>query len=135
MDESVKAESSAFTTLGNVLNRLVLPVLSRCSVCKLPKGKRHLVSGHDWMRDGSVPEWRGWHAFRRGVATNLQHLGATVSTAQGALRHSDASVTLKHYTKVVREDVRLMMEKLGDAVSDSQRTLNRTSGALPESIN
>ena|SRR5277367_2659854 len=90
--------------MGNVLNRLVLLVLSRCSVCKLPKGKRHLVSDHDWIRDGSIPEWRGWHAFRRGVATNLQHLGANVVAAQGALRHSDASVTLKHYTKVVRDD-------------------------------
>jgi integrase len=73
------------------------------------------MSDHDWIRDSSVPQWRGWHAFRRGVATNLQHLGANVVTAQGALRHSDANVTLKHYSKVVRDDVRMMMEKLGDA--------------------
>src|SRR5277367_1665354 len=65
--------------MGNVLNRLVLLVLSRCSVCKLPKGKRHLVSDHDWIRDGSIPEWRGWHAFRRGVATNCSILVRTWS--------------------------------------------------------
>jgi integrase len=138
-----RTSNSTRLGMGNVLNRQVLAVLNRCSVCKLPKGKRHAGSDHNWQPDTTLPRWRGWHAFRRAVATNLQHLGANVITAQGALRHSDASVTLRHYSKVVRDDVRVMMEKLGNAVDlprgnalqDSERTPNPLLGGLPEPIN
>jgi len=131
--------------MGNVLNRQILPVLNRCAICKLPKGKRHVQvdpkqPSHDWQPDSTVPRWNGWHAFRRGVATELQHLGANVVTAQGALRHSNAAVTLKHYTKVVRDDVRISLEKFGEtltnfSLTDSQRTAIQTPGALPKSVN
>jgi len=128
--------------MGNVLNRFILPVLNRCATCKLPKGTRHVTADHDWKRDESVPRWRGWHGFRRVVATNLQHLGANVTTAQGALRHSDATITLRHYSKVVREDVRAMMERLGESVElnanpirDTERTPEQPVSPQPESVN
>jgi integrase len=114
--------------MANVLNRLILPVLNRCAICKLPKGRRHAGVDHDWKEDDSVPRWRGWHAFRRSVATNLQHLGANVTTAQGALRHSDATVTLRHYYKVVRDDVRAIMERFGDSVELNSKSVEDTHG-------
>jgi hypothetical protein len=32
--------------------------------------------------------WRGWHAFRRGLATNVYLLGVRDKTIQAILRHS-----------------------------------------------
>jgi len=34
-------------------------------------------------------EWHGWHAFRRGLATNLHALGISDIVIQAILRHSD----------------------------------------------
>lgn len=50
-------------------------------------------------------EWHGWHAFRRGLATNLQSLGVPIKTAQAILRHSDYGVTANYYVKTVDKDV------------------------------
>jgi hypothetical protein len=36
-------------------------------------------------------EWKGWHAFRRGLASNLNRLGIDDSVTQAILRHSDMS--------------------------------------------
>jgi hypothetical protein len=37
---------------------------------------RHKKADHPFERDGSLPQWHGWHGFRRGLATNLHDLGA-----------------------------------------------------------
>ncbi len=44
-------------------------------------------------------EWHGWHAFRRGLATNLHALGVSDIVIQAILRHSDVSVTRQSYIK------------------------------------
>ncbi len=41
--------------------------------------------------------WHGWHAFRRGLATNLFELGVPAEVAQTILRHSNVSTTREHY--------------------------------------
>ena len=127
-------------SMANVLNRGILPILNRCGICQRPPGKAHCKADHDYVRDTSMPKWQGWHAFRRGLATNLEHLGASVTTTQGAMRHSDANVTLSCYTKTIPGDVRLYLQKAGDALAefsgwDSKRPVNQASGALPESVN
>lgn len=48
-------------------------------------------------------EWRGYHAFRRGLATNLRSLGVDDLTIMEILRHSDVSVTRGNYIKRVNE--------------------------------
>ena len=30
---------------------------------------------HNYVRDASIPVWHGWHAARRGLGSNLYHLG------------------------------------------------------------
>ncbi|MGB9431875.1 MAG: hypothetical protein WBQ89_06510 [Candidatus Acidiferrum sp.] len=37
--------------------------------------------------------WRGWHAFRRGLATNLHALGIPDREIQGILRHSNIAIS------------------------------------------
>ena len=44
-------------------------------------------------------EWHGWHAFRRGLATNLHQLGVKDIVIQAILRHSDVAVTREAYIK------------------------------------
>jgi integrase len=48
--------------------------------------------------------WHGWHAFRRGLASNLNRLGIDDSVIQANLRHSDPALTQRCYIKTVRSD-------------------------------
>ncbi len=48
-------------------------------------------------------EWHGFHAFRRGLATNLRSLGVDDLTIKEILRHSDVSVTRASYIKRIDE--------------------------------
>jgi integrase len=48
---------------------------------------------------GSGVEWRGWHALRRGLVTNLHELGVADKIIQVILRHSSVAVTQRCYIK------------------------------------
>jgi integrase len=48
---------------------------------------------------GSGVEWFGWHALRRGFATNLHDAGVQDKIIQSLLRHSSLAVTMAHYVK------------------------------------
>ena len=60
--------------------------------------------------------WHGWHAFRRGLATNLSRLGTDLKTIQAVLRHSSQSTTLQVYIKSVPADAFTAMERLEAAL-------------------
>lgn len=62
-------------------------------------------------------EWHGWHAYRRGLASNLKQLGVDDLTIQAMLRHSDVAVTRKHYIKTIPSEVTAAMQKLARAVA------------------
>jgi integrase len=49
-------------------------------------------------------QWRGWHACRRGLATNLHRLGVQDKIIQRILRHSNVAVTQSCYIKTAAED-------------------------------
>lgn len=44
-------------------------------------------------------EWHGWHALRRGFATNLHAAGVQDKIIQSLLRHSSLAVTMEFYVK------------------------------------
>jgi integrase len=46
-------------------------------------------------------KWKGWHAYRRGLATNLHKLGVPDKVIQAILRHEDVSTTQRSYIKTV----------------------------------
>jgi len=50
---------------------------------------------------GSEVEWKGWHAFRRGVATTLHDKGVQDKVIQAILRHSSVAVTQASYIKTL----------------------------------
>jgi hypothetical protein len=63
--------------------------------------------------DASIPRWHGWHAFRRGLATNLHTLGVDDKTIQAILRHSKVGLTINVYIKSVTESQVNAMDVLG----------------------
>jgi len=64
-------------------------------------------------------EWHGWHAFRRGLATNLNRLGVDDSVIQAILRHSSVTVTQEHYIKTVRTDAVNALQQFENALENS----------------
>ena len=57
-------------------------------------------------------QWKGWQAYRRGLATNLKRLGIPDTVIQAILRHTDVGTTQRFYIKTVREDVKDAMKQL-----------------------
>ncbi len=105
--------------LNNTLNREILPALNRCGTCRKPKAD-HIAAAvsHEFKRDDSLPMWRGWHAFRRGLASTLYGLGVDDVMVQQVLRHKDVQVTRDHYIKTSNDQSIAAMAKLESAFSE-----------------
>jgi integrase len=74
---------------------------------------------HNWVRRDIAPallkagiRWHGFHAFRRGLATNLYHLGIKDKAIQKILRHGEIGTTMNIYTKGLHDDSVDAMERL-----------------------
>jgi integrase len=80
----------------SVLRRVILPVLEAISI-----------------------QWHGWHAFRRGAATNLKAIGVDDLTISQILGHSDVSVTRRNYIKTVNENAVAAMQKLEEKLESA----------------
>ncbi len=102
-------------SLNNLLNDFILPTLRRCVHCGKPYDRPHV--GHRYERDNSRPDWKGWHALRRGLATNLHDLGVSDLNIQRLLRHSNVSVTQRCYIKTLPEQSVSAMAKLENRLS------------------
>jgi integrase len=48
-------------------------------------------------------KWKGWHSFRRGLATNLYTLGVKPKVIQSILRHARVETTQKHYVVIEKQ--------------------------------
>jgi integrase len=57
-------------------------------------------------------QWHGWHAFRRGLATNLHQLRVADKTIQRILRHANVGVTQACYIKTADSEVASAMQQL-----------------------
>ena len=62
-------------------------------------------------------KWKGWHAYRRGLATNLHDLGVPDKVIQAILRHEDVKTTQRSYIKTVPSVVTKAMKKLEAKIS------------------
>ena len=73
-------------------------------------------------------KWKGWHAYRRGLATNLHELGIPDKVIQAILRHEDVKTTQRSYIKmvpsVVTEAMRRLEEKIACAAVVQQVSVN-----------
>jgi len=102
--------------MNNLLNRQILPILNRCTVCHKAKGECEGPT-HRYRRDESLPAWHGWHALRRGLGTNLQSLGVDLKTTQEILLHAQISTTANLYVKEVSAQSRAAMKRLERAMA------------------
>ncbi len=83
-------------SLNNVLARSILPALRRANLQTL---------------------WHGWHAARRGLASNLYALGVKEKTIQEILRHANVSTTNTYYIKTASADKSAAMATLEGSIS------------------
>ncbi len=97
--------------LDNLAKRVIIPAIEKCIVCRKSK-LDHKPEGHMFELDKSLC-WHGWHAFRRGLATNLHTLRVDDKTIQAILRHSDIGLTMNVYVKSVAESGVNAMDLLG----------------------
>lgn len=63
-------------------------------------------------KDGNGVQWHGWHAFRRGLATNLYAIQTPENVIQDIMRHADVKITRKHYIKMSPESSQRAMDSL-----------------------
>jgi integrase len=57
-------------------------------------------------------KWHGWHAFRRGLASNLHRLAVSDKVIQQILRHANVTTTMNIYVKTVSADAAIAMKNL-----------------------
>ena len=72
------------------------------------------------LRAISLP-WYGWHAFRRGLASNLYAMGAPDKVVQRILRHSKPHVTKEHYIKVFDRTMVEAVERMQAQIEELRR--------------
>jgi integrase len=65
--------------------------------------------------------WYGWHAFRRGLASNLYAMGAPDKVVQRILRHSKPHVTKEHYIKVFDRTMVEAVERMQAQIEELRR--------------
>jgi integrase len=111
-----RASNGSALRLNNLL-RSILPVLNRCKACGESEVEHDENADHDYLRDESRPKWQGWHAFRRGLATNLHAIGVDDLTIQRILRHSNVQVTQQSYIKTLPQQVTDAMDQLNAKVA------------------
>ena len=89
---------------NNILQRVILPASAVCGVCAKLESEHDARRDHEYKRNDILPVWRGWHGFRRGVATNLNRLGVPDKIIQRVLRHSDVAITQAAHIKPEDKD-------------------------------
>jgi len=114
--------------LDNLARRVIQPAIEKCGICKV-SGAEHKTDGHLFEQDKNLPVWRGWHAFRRGLATNLHALGVADKEIQTILRHSNISTTQKIYIKSLTESQVSAMDLVGEEFENSE---TRQDAAIPK---
>jgi len=103
-----------------IVRRMIVPALVVCGVCSSKPESEHGKPTHKFERNNVLPEWRGWHAFRRGLATNLTIRNDSV--IQRILRHNTVAVTQACDIKTASEDAKAAMQKLETALNDTYVT-------------
>lgn len=112
--------------MNNLLNRQISPSLNVCKTCGRTEDD-HGRETHAYKRDNLRPAWHGWHAFRRGLGTNLKRLGVDLKTIQEILRHAHIATTADIYVKEVSEQAVEAMQRLEKHVEAELKKQPKTS--------
>jgi integrase len=115
--------------LANLANMVIKPALKEKEKSRItfldealkgqPADSRKAVE-----EQNPVVKWKGWHSFRRGLASNLYSLGVQPKVIQAILRHSDIGTTLSYYVQTPDDESRSALQKLEDRVTDLSEDSN-----------
>jgi integrase len=89
-------EKGAPLNLANLARRVIIPTLPDTAA--------------DY--EGPPVVWKGWHAFRRSLASNLYSVGVAPKVIQQILRHSDIHTTLQVYVQTDDKEAREALQKI-----------------------
>jgi integrase len=78
--------------LANLVRRVIQPALDK--------------------NEEALLRWKGWHSFRRSLASNLYACGVSPKVIQSILRHSDIGVTMQYYVSTPDEESRAALQKI-----------------------
>ena len=98
--------------LNNLLKRQILPALNVCEKCGKVEPDHTAKDEHGYERDSFRPQWSGFHAFRRGLGTNLHDLGVDDKTIQAILRYGNVAVAQKCSIKTLPAQSIAAMERM-----------------------
>jgi integrase len=98
----------------NLENRIIKPALENSKFLKpSPNGREIPGLPGKWEGDDTTGiTWRGYHGFRRGLASNLLGMGVNPKLIQAILRHSDIATTLELYTMIPNNETREALQRL-----------------------
>ena len=100
--------------LHNLAARVIKPSIEKCSKCQKSRAEHKNVN-HEFDLDPNWVVWKGWHSFRRGLASNLYSLGVAPKVIAAILRHSDIGTTLQFYVQTPTEESREALQQIEDA--------------------
>ena len=103
--------------LANLANRVIKPALKKEQHWKdelkdQPEEVKKAVE-----EQNPAVKWKGWHAFRRGLASNLYSLGVQPKVIQAILRRSDIGTTLSYYVQTPDDESRAALQKIEDWIT------------------
>ena len=101
--------------LANLARRVIIPLLTQCSICRKPK-HQHDKEEHAFLLNESIPRFKGWHSFRRSLASNLYGLGIRPKIIQAILRHSDLVTTMTFYVETQESESREALDELAKLI-------------------
>ena len=104
--------------LDDLVRRVVVAALTRRAICHKCESE-HKPEAHAFELDKGMPTWHGWHAFRRGLATNRHALGVEDKTIQAILRHSPLALTMNVYVKTVGESQADALDTLSERMGQT----------------
>lgn len=100
--------------LANLARRVIIPTLDEENK-KLADEAQAENPGFEVLT--SYVRFKGFHAFRRSLASNLYSCGVSPKIIQSILRHSDIGTTLKYYVGVPDDEARQALQKIEDWLS------------------
>ena len=92
--------------LNDLVNRMIVPMLSRCAHCRNGKDESALP-GHHFQLDARLPEWHGWHASRLRTPMCI----ALAFPRKQFRRFAPANVAATYYIKTVTADAQAARAK------------------------
>jgi integrase len=104
----------AALNLHNLAARVIKPAIEKCSKCQKSRAEHKPAQDHKFELNPRLV-WKGWHSFRRGLASNLYSLGVAPKVIAAILRHSDIGTTLQFYVQTPTEESRDALQQIEDA--------------------